>query len=104
MAKADWSRKTSDVPAHARRQWLADRAFRPPMRSPRRVRDRIGSPNVVLVTSVVQLRNADRCASSATVWLANSRGPDAHESVPHRINPDRAGRLRVSIETRARSC
>lgn len=36
MATADWSRKTSDVPAGARRQWRADRALRPPMRSPGR--------------------------------------------------------------------
>ena len=36
MATADWSRKTSDVPEGARRQWRADRALRPPMRSPGR--------------------------------------------------------------------
>ena len=36
MATADWSRKTSDVPQSARRQWRADRAQRPPMRSPGR--------------------------------------------------------------------
>ena len=36
MATADWSRKTSDVPQSARRQWRADRALRPPMRSPGR--------------------------------------------------------------------
>ena len=36
MATADWSRKASDVPAVARRQWRADRAMRPPMRSPGR--------------------------------------------------------------------
>lgn len=36
MAKADWNRKTSDVSEGARRQWRADRALRPPMRSPGR--------------------------------------------------------------------
>ena len=36
MAKADWSRKTSDMPEGVRRQWRADRALRPPMRSPGR--------------------------------------------------------------------
>lgn len=36
MATADWSRKTSDVPEGVRRQWRADRALRPPMRSPGR--------------------------------------------------------------------
>ncbi|WP_420871647.1 IS30 family transposase [Kocuria oceani] len=36
MATADWSKKTSDVPEGARRQWRADRALRPPMRSPGR--------------------------------------------------------------------
>ena len=36
MATADWSRKTSDVPEGARRPWRADRALRPPMRSPGR--------------------------------------------------------------------
>ena len=34
MVTADWSKKTSDVPEGARRQWRADRALRPPMRSP----------------------------------------------------------------------
>ncbi len=36
MVTADWSKKTSDVPEGARRQWRADRALRPPMRSPGR--------------------------------------------------------------------
>lgn len=36
MATGDWSRKTSDVPAGMRRQWRADRALRPAMRSPGR--------------------------------------------------------------------
>lgn len=36
MATADWSRKTSDVPEGVRRQWRADRALRPAMRSPGR--------------------------------------------------------------------
>lgn len=36
MATADWNKKTSDVPEGARRQWRADRALRPPMRSPER--------------------------------------------------------------------
>ena len=36
MATADWSLKTSDVPEGARRQWRADRALRPAMRSPGR--------------------------------------------------------------------
>ncbi|WP_454173281.1 IS30 family transposase [Microbacterium maritypicum] len=36
MATADWSRKTSDVPERLRRQWRADRALRPAMRSPGR--------------------------------------------------------------------
>ena len=36
MATADWSRKTSEVPEGARRQWRADRALRPPMLSPGR--------------------------------------------------------------------
>lgn len=36
MATADWSKKTSDVPEGLRRQWRADRALRPPMRSPGR--------------------------------------------------------------------
>lgn len=34
MATADWSRKTSEMPEGVRRQWRADRALRPPMRSP----------------------------------------------------------------------
>ncbi len=36
MATVDWSKKTSDVPEGARRQWRADRALRPAMRSPGR--------------------------------------------------------------------
>ena len=36
MATKDWAAKTSDVPEGARRQWRADRALRPPMRSPGR--------------------------------------------------------------------
>ncbi len=36
MATADWSRKTSDAPEELRRQWRADRALRPAMRSPGR--------------------------------------------------------------------
>ena len=36
MATKDWEAKTSDVPEGARRQWRADRALRPPMRSPGR--------------------------------------------------------------------
>ena len=36
MATKDWVAKTSDVPEAARRQWRADRALRPPMRSPGR--------------------------------------------------------------------
>jgi hypothetical protein len=36
MATADWSKKTSDAPEGARRQWRADRALRPAMRSPGR--------------------------------------------------------------------
>lgn len=36
MATRDWAAKTSDVPEGARRQWRADRALRPPMRSPGR--------------------------------------------------------------------
>lgn len=36
MATADWDKKTSDVPEELRRQWRADRALRPAMRSPGR--------------------------------------------------------------------
>lgn len=36
MATKDWAAKTSDVPAGVRRQWRADRALRPPLRSPGR--------------------------------------------------------------------
>lgn len=36
MATKYWSAKTSEVPEGARRQWRADRALRPPMRSPGR--------------------------------------------------------------------
>ncbi len=36
MVTADWSLKTSDVPEGRRRQWRADRALRPAMRSPGR--------------------------------------------------------------------
>ena len=36
VVTADWSRKTSDVPEDLRRQWRADRALRPAMRSPGR--------------------------------------------------------------------
>ncbi|OLO13295.1 hypothetical protein BUV99_13775, partial [Corynebacterium diphtheriae] len=32
----DWSKKTSDMPVGVRRQWRADRALRPAMRSPGR--------------------------------------------------------------------
>jgi len=34
VVTADWSKKTSDVPEGGRRQWRADRALRPLMRSP----------------------------------------------------------------------
>lgn len=36
MATRSWSTKTSEMPEGARRQWRADRALRPPMRSPGR--------------------------------------------------------------------
>ena len=36
MATADWSKKTRDAPEGLRRQWRADRALRPAMRSPGR--------------------------------------------------------------------
>src|SRR5690625_4733102 len=36
MATRYWSAQTSEVPEGARRQWRADRALRPPMRSPGR--------------------------------------------------------------------
>lgn len=36
MARADWTKKIGDVPARVRRQWRADRALRPAMRSPGR--------------------------------------------------------------------
>ena len=36
MVTADWSKKTRDVPEGLRRQWRADRALRPAMRSPGR--------------------------------------------------------------------
>ena len=36
LFRSDWCKKTSDVPEGARRQWRADRALRPPMRSPGR--------------------------------------------------------------------
>ena len=36
MARADWTKKIGDVPAGVRRQWRADRALRPAMRSPGR--------------------------------------------------------------------
>ena len=36
MATKDWSAKTGDAPEGVRRQWRADRALRPPMRSPGR--------------------------------------------------------------------
>jgi len=36
VAKTDWFRKTSEMPEGVRRQWRADRALRPPMRSPGR--------------------------------------------------------------------
>lgn len=36
MATKDWSKKTSDMPVGVRRQWRADRALRPAMRSPGR--------------------------------------------------------------------
>lgn len=36
MATEDWTAKTSDAPEGVRRQWRADRALRPPMRSPGR--------------------------------------------------------------------
>jgi transposase-like protein len=36
VATKDWAAKTSDVPEGTRRQWRADRALRPPMRSPGR--------------------------------------------------------------------
>ncbi len=36
MATADWGRKTSEAPEDLRRQWRADRALRPAMRSPGR--------------------------------------------------------------------
>ncbi|MFX0540016.1 transposase, partial [Ornithinimicrobium sp. Y1847] len=36
MATTDWSRKTSEAPQELRRQWRADRALRPAMRSPGR--------------------------------------------------------------------
>jgi len=36
MATGNWSRKTSEAPEELRRQWRADRALRPAMRSPGR--------------------------------------------------------------------
>ena len=36
MARRDWVAKTGDAPERVRRQWRADRALRPPMRSPGR--------------------------------------------------------------------
>ena len=36
LATADWTKKTSDAPESLRRQWRADRALRPAMRSPGR--------------------------------------------------------------------
>ena len=36
MARKDWIAKTGDAPERVRRQWRADRALRPPMRSPGR--------------------------------------------------------------------
>lgn len=36
VVTADWTKKTSDVPEGARRQWHADRALRPAVRSPGR--------------------------------------------------------------------
>lgn len=36
MVTADWKKRTSDVPEGLRRQWRADRALRPAMRSPGR--------------------------------------------------------------------
>ncbi|WP_460690769.1 helix-turn-helix domain-containing protein, partial [Nesterenkonia suensis] len=36
MATSDWSKKASDAPEGVRRQWRADRALRPAMRSPGR--------------------------------------------------------------------
>ena len=36
MTSADWRMKTGDVPEGVRRQWRADRALRPAMRSPGR--------------------------------------------------------------------
>lgn len=36
MATKDWAAKTGDAPEVVRRQWRADRALRPPMRSPGR--------------------------------------------------------------------
>lgn len=36
MATKDWIAKTGDAPERVRRQWRADRALRPPMRSPGR--------------------------------------------------------------------
>lgn len=36
MATDDWGRKPGDMPVEVRRQWRADRALRPPMRSPGR--------------------------------------------------------------------
>ena len=38
MAAKDWDRSTRDAPVALRRQWRADRALRPPMRSPGRPR------------------------------------------------------------------
>lgn len=67
MATADWSKKTSDVPEKLRRQWRADRALRPAMRSPGRP-----DPSRVVQRQFWRLIATGITTAQASLWVGVS--------------------------------
>jgi len=67
VATADWSKKTSDVPEKLRRQWRADRALRPAMRSPGRP-----DPSRVVQRQFWRLIATGITTAQASLWVGVS--------------------------------
>ncbi|MCG3777252.1 MAG: hypothetical protein JW395_4128 [Nitrospira sp.] len=89
MVTADWSKKTSDVPEGARRQWRADRALRPPMRSPEggigdahSRSSRRGIPSRVLVSMATGPKLRPLLGGN---WISGSSASPV-ERQPYRLN------------------